>query len=347
LISFAPAIDMIRRRLGKPLADVESAATERWIVSPASRRYVKPSIFLAGQIERIERTEFDTLPNVVHSLRGDFEYEEPATVGMRLRNVDLFDGVLYAGNAARHLRKRERNWPAYLKITEVMKGALYESYVGNRWFGNWLAEDCPAYFLAEQYGTPVTTTLKQAGRHIAEYEALLGMKPVRVARAHFEELVMFEDRPNNDGKRERLGAYRQKLINGRTFERHPGAFLVRGQSGDLRILENEMELAESLAAKRGFKILEPLKMSVDDLVIACAGARVIAGVEGSQTTHGLMVMPEDATFFVVQPPRRAGSVFKMFTDRVGQEFSFVVAQGGDAEFRVDIDEVHRTLDMCP
>ncbi len=80
--------------------------------------------------------------------------------------------------------------------------------------------------------------------------------------------------------------------------------------------------------------------------MACAGAEVVAGVEGSQLTHGVVAMPEDSTLFVLQPPLRATSVLKLFTDRARQRFSFVVGEGGDTDFRVDIGEVHRTLDLC-
>jgi len=94
MISFAPAVDMFSARMGRPLADVASAAVDRWTVAPASRCYVQPAVFLPGQIERIERTEFAPLDVVIQGLKGDFEVEEEATVALRLRDVDLFDGVL-------------------------------------------------------------------------------------------------------------------------------------------------------------------------------------------------------------------------------------------------------------
>ncbi len=346
MISFAPSIEMLAKRLRRPLPDIRDAAVERWAIAPPTKTHIKGSIFLPGQLERIRKTEFGKLPDVIDALRGDRESLQGATEGLRLRNVDLVDGVLYGRNSARHIHQRRRRRPAYMRTGEATSGAFYATSVGTRWFANWLGDDCLTYFLAEQYGPPIATSLRPAGRHIGEYETILDMKPRRLARAHFDELIIFEDRAGNQGKTERAHAFRDKLIRGRKVERHPGVFLIRGLSGDRRILENERELAEDLAVRRGFKIMDPSEFSVDEIVMACAGAAVVAGVEGSQVQHGIMAMPEGSTLFVVQPPLRTTAVFKIFTDQAKQRFSFVVAEGGETEFRVDIGEVHRTLDLC-
>lgn len=47
--------------------------------------------------------------------------------------------------------------------------------------------------------------------------------------------------------------------------------------------------------------MDPSTASVAEILAACAGARVIAGIEGSQLAHGMMVMPDDATFFAIFP----------------------------------------------
>jgi capsular polysaccharide biosynthesis protein len=108
---------------------------------------------------------------------------------------------------------------------------------------------------------------------------------------------------------------------------------------------NEAQIAEALMSRRGFKVLDPMKATVAEIIEACAGARVVAGVEGSHLVHGLISMPPDAALFVIQPPQRVLSVLKHATDRQGQRFSFVVASGGKDEFSVRLDEVERTLDL--
>ncbi len=318
---------------------------ERWEIAPAVNGFVQAAKYLPGQIERIRQTEFGHMEDVLRDLRGGYEIVHGATMGFRLRDVDLVNGVLYAPGAVRHLRPRAgRVPPLYGRPEEVVKGALYETWNGNRWFGCWLLGDCLTYPLAEQIAQPCTTSAPPAG-HQREYESVLAMNPRRIANVHFEELVIFHDVPSNEGKRQRAREFRERVIGTRSYDSHPGVFLVRGSAGDKRVLTNEQALCEHLARTRGFRILDPLKSSLDEIARACAGAKVVAGVEGSHLVHGLMLMPKGSALFVIQPPERVCSVLKAAVDSQEQVFSFLVAEGGRDEFTVDPDEVDRTLDL--
>jgi capsular polysaccharide biosynthesis protein len=180
---------------------------------------------------------------------------------------------------------------------------------------------------------------------MADYERALGMRPWRASAARFEELLLFDDQPHNDHKRQRADRFRHKLA-GERVDRHPGIFLLRGTSGARRILRNEREIAERLAARRGFQILEPRQASLDEIIARCSGAQVVAGVEGSHLVHGLMLMPADARAFVIQPPDRAVSALKKLTDRQGQDYALLVGVGTHEAFSIDGDEVERTLDLA-
>ena len=302
-------------------------------------------MFLPEQLERIRGTEFGSRATIVRDFVGDFETLQGSTLGFRVKDVDLVDGALYTARARKHLRQRDRRVPAYRVPTELAHGALYETWVGNRWFGNWLQDDCLTYRLAERFGSPVTTTLS-AGGHVPDYEALLGMRPRRVAEVHFEELTLFRDFAHNSSKTSRADDLRARLVAQVPVVAHPGVFLLRGASGQRRYLANERTLAEKLAMERGFRIVDPSTASVEDIVRACAGARVVAGVEGGHLAHGLMLMPPDAILLVIQPPDRVVSVLKMATDRQGQTYALVVAAGDQGAFRVDLEEVDRTLDQA-
>jgi capsular polysaccharide biosynthesis protein len=170
------------------------------------------------------------------------------------------------------------------------------------------------------------------------------MVPRRVERARFEELVVFRD-PENADRARRADRLRARLVGPGPFDRHPGVFLLRGATGAKRTLTDERGVAERLAAERGFRVLDPSASSVEEIVAACAGARVVAGVEGSHLFHGLALMPPDAALFVIQPPRRVVSLTKRLADRRGQRFAFLVAEGGADEFAVRPEEVARTLDL--
>lgn len=334
------------RTFGGSLPDVTDAASERWVIAPASRRHVPPATFLPGQLDRLRGAAFGTVPEVVRSLRGAFDTLEPETMGYRLSGADLIDGVLYAKGSVRNLRRRHRRLPAYRRPTELARGALYESWVGNRWFGNWLSDDCLTYALATQFGVPVTTSTAATG-HRAVYAAMLEMTAAPVARVHFEELILFGDSSHNIGKAARADGARRRLTEHLPDgPAHPGVFLLRGASGERRMLVNEAAIAEALVLHRGFTVIDPASASVDRIVAACAHARVVIGVEGSHLVHGLMVMPPKATLLTLQPPDRVVSVLKMITDRQDQRFAFVIGTGSTDAFEVPWGEIERTLDMA-
>lgn len=345
MISLRPTLHSIRKAVGASMPDLESAAVDRWTIAPGCKRFVRPARFLPGQLDRIRSAEFGSVADVVRDFRGGYEANQGETLGFCVKQVDLVDGVLYARRAQRNLRPRTRRLPAYAVPREVASGALYESWLGNRWFGNWLSDDCLTYRLAERFGAPVTTLATMEG-HVPHYASLLGLRPTPVSRVHFEELIFFGDSSHNEDKEARADQFRDRLVAGARLVEHPGVFLLRGASGAKRILINEKPIAEMLSAKRGFRVLDPSSASVSEIVRCCAGARVIAGVEGSHLVHGLMMMPPNSALFVIQPPDRVVSVLKTITDRQGQTYSFLVGEGAQDRFSVEWDEVDRSLDLA-
>ena len=344
LISFRPIVHSFRKAAGMPFPDIEAVASERWTIAPATKRFIPPAKFLPHHLDRIRGAEFGSVAEVLKGFRGKYETTQEATIGYRLKDVDLIDGVLYARNASKSLRPRARKLPVYASPKDTTSGALFESWIGNRWFGNWLSDDCLTYPLAEEYGTPVTTRPITRG-HEPQYAQKLDLRPIYVGDIHFDELILFRDKGQNEGKKKRALEIREKLLASAKPSSHPGVFILRGDKGDHRILSNETEIAEQFAARHGFRIVDPLASSVDDIVNACAGANVVAGVEGSHLVHALTVMPQDASLFVIQPADRVVSVLKVITDRQGQGFAFVVGDGDRRNFRVEWSDIERTMEL--
>lgn len=342
--SLRPLANRLRRLVGLPMQDLTRIARDQWEISPAETREVPPVICLPDQVERITHTEFAPLHATLKSLEGDPAEHVPATMAYRLCDVDLIDGVLYSGRSEMHLRRRQRSRMAHRLPQEHASGALYETWVGNRWFGNWLLDDCLTYRLAESAGHPVTSTPERGG-HVPRYEQLLSMAPERLEDVHFDELVLFDDHANNSGRMARAQDMRQRLLKDHNPQPVTGVFLYRGQSGDARILENEDEIASKLEVEYGFRVMIPEQHSVDELIEACAATRVIAGVEGSQLNHGMAVMPPGGTLLTMQPPDRTTTAMKLLTDRWQQRFGLLVGYGSTHGFHIAWDEVQRTLAM--
>lgn len=344
MISFNPFFDRFRMLIGHPAPDLLTLSEDRWEASPASESYAPPALFLPDQIERIRDTEFAPVDAVIQSFRGGFAVSEVPTFAHRFKHVDLVDGVLYANGGQYHLRARQTRSLTYRRPQQTLSGVMYESWIGNRWFGSWLRQDCLTYLLAETYGPTVTTTPQPSG-HVPQYESSLGMEPKRITDVHFDELILFEDLPNNAGKAERAREARRRILSNLDVKPLPGVFILRGQSGDARVLENERDIAEKLAETYGFYVLDPKSCTVDQIASVCGQATVIAGIEGSHLAHGLVTMPSDAALFVIQPPDRTVAVLKMVTDRQGQRYAFVVGEGTQNKFRVSWDDIRRTLDL--
>lgn len=339
-----PLVNKLRRLAGNDGGNILDLAAERWEISPAETLPQLPVICLPNQAARITRTEFGSMEMTLRSIAGNPAEPLPPTMGYRLRDVDFVDGVLYKGSAELHLRRRMQGALHYRRPREAISGAMYETWVGNRWFGNWLLDDLVTYRLAEAEGNPVTS-MPERGGHVPRYEELLSIAPRRIGNVHFDELILFDDHANNSHRQARAQDMRARLLKGRDPKPNPGVFLYRGASGDARIMENEDEIAGNLEAHYGFRVMFAEDHSVDELMDACGATQVVAGVEGSQLNHGMTVMPPGGTLLTMQPADRTTTAMKLLTDRWQQRFALLVGVGTATGFRIDWDETRRTLDM--
>ena len=340
-----PVIDRLRRLARRPGPPLSELAAHSWEIAPAHLESSPPALFLPGQWERvIAFSEFSSRQADLRKVRGGVEVRHDATRAHRLRDAVLIDGTLYKDPASLHLHPRTGRLPKLRVDDEIDRAALYCTFGGNRFFGQWLMDDCATYPLASAEGKPLTTA-QPVNAHTPAYESWLDMQPVRAGAVRLGEVVIFEDFGQNPHKRARFRALGDKLRARVTPRPHPGVFIVRGATGIRRVLQNEMEIAERLRDRRGFTIVDPAKTDVPAIVRACAGAQIVAGVEGSGLIHGILTLEEGGGLLVLQPPTRFSAIYKDLTDRDRQQFGFVVGHPRGGDFWVDPEEVERTLDL--
>ncbi len=342
-----PAIHLARRLARLTPRDLREKADRTWEIAPAEEGLERPAVFLPGQLERVTGWVFAT-EHPRGAMTGGRPIVHAATRAFLLRDAVLVDGVLYKDEACWHLQPQARRLPHVRVEREIARGAVYCTASGNKYFGNWLMDDCATYPLAAAEGTPLTTD-QPVTFHTPAYEDWLGMKPERVHAARIRELLIFEDVGQNSSKHRRCRSLGEKLrAHIEAPLPHPGVFILRGRTGMQRILQNEVELAERLRDQRGFRILDPSKVDVPTIVRTCAGARAVVGIEGSGLMHGIMHLPIGGAVVALEPPNRFVRVYKDLTDRDGQSFAFVVgALAGKGDFTIDADELERTLDLLP
>jgi hypothetical protein len=344
--TLGPIASIFRSRLlRREPRSLASVAARSWEIAPSSTSIVTRAFFLPGQLDRITGWTF-TNGHPRDEMQGGTSGTNAPTRGFLLEDAWLIDGVLYKADAVSHLHPRSSRWLRSTAENEVQRGALYCTPGGNRYFGMWLVDDCVTYPLAAAEGTPVTTA-QRIGPHVPGYEAWLDMKPLRLASAFFRQLVVFEDFGHNPDKGARFRAMNAKLNRRVEAKPHPGVFLWRGQTGTRRVLRNEQEVAELLRDRRGLRIIDATKADVPTIVAACAGARLVVGVEGSNLMHGIVGLLPGGALLALQPPNRFVSMCKHLTDRDGQHFGFVVGIPDGGDFRIDPVEVERTLDLFP
>lgn len=341
-----PLRDILRRKLLRqdPI-DLESIAEKTWEIAPGETSITPPAYYLPNQIERVTLSLDHEHPRI--TMPGGIKVTHTPTRGFLLKNTWLIDNVLYKDKACSYLHPRSKRWPPQLFVeNEIDRGAVFCSETGNRYFAHWLMDDCLMYPLAAAEGVPITTN-QPVGRHIPAYESWLDMNPTRLNSAFFKEIVIFSDRGQNQHRHARFRSLGKKLLSHVKSQSHPGVFILRGNDGDKRNLINELELAEHLRTKRGFRIIDITKADVPTIVNVCAGAQVVIGVEGSHLIHGILVLPPGGAILTLQPPNRFVDSYKMMADRDHQHFGFVVGiQEGDG-FWIDPEEVERTLDLFP
>lgn len=335
-------------RQGKIL---ESLAVKSWEIEPGNTTIAPKAYFLEGQLERITGTAFTDDPNAM--MHGGYEQNHAPTRAYMLKNLWMLNGNLH-----KNLDQFRLHHPSKLKTgmklfppvhvnTEINNASIYSSYEGNEYFGLWLTDDCSMYSLAAAEGIPVASNIHTYG-HQPEYESRLDINPFRTSSAFLKNALFFDDDwGNNNSKHQRFSANRNKLLAAFPGASHPGVFILRRNSGISRVMLNELEIAEKLRDQYGFKIVDVTKHSVSEIISACVGAKILAGIEGSHLFHGLMVLEPGASVLVLQPPYRFSGVIKVTTDMENLNYGFVVGKQKEDSFYIDMEEVERTMALFP
>lgn len=336
----------LRRLVGLHSSLLEQVAVKTVEISPPEVRPNRPTIMLPNQMQRIKAYCTDTnlaleterLSAATRSHKGTYAY--------LLNNAIIINGNLFSDGYHDYLLPSRQRQLWFDVNHEKSEAALCSSLYGNTYWGHWVLDDCLKYFLAEKFGKSVAPE-RPAYTHQADYERLLGMKVRRVNAVQFESLWVFDDNGQNASKGERYQLLRERLLKSIGMENpvsHPGVYLLRGMSGARRYLVNETELAEHLLA-RGFTVLDPMESTAEEILKASAGAKIVAGVEGSALAHAMTLMAPESTLMVINPPNRFNNVYKDMTDCMKTNYAVHVGVLKGDDFYADLNEIDQTLEL--
>jgi len=342
----APLTYAVRRLLRRPALAFTSVATTNRTILPAETEQRPPAYFLDGQLDRVEAVQVGTTRDAEFARARGAEWVHAGVTLHRFEDAVIVAGSAFAAGA------RLRLVPGSLLRAvvdaprqEIAEAALDCTWVGGRFFGHWLTDDCSTHLLAKEHAPPIGVDRLPYAQEDG-YCRLLGIQLRKVTGIRVRSLLVFQDFGQNSSKRARYQRMRAVLGRGRPAHRGSGVYLHRGTSGALRLLENEEEIEERLT-RRGFSVVDPARLSADEVVAACAGAPCVVGVEGSSLAHGIMTVAEGGAIVTLQPPWSFNNIFKDYADCLRLPYGFVLGSRTAAGFRVDADELERTLDLLP
>lgn len=336
---------VLRALAGRPvtLADV---CERTWTVCPEARSVAPPALYPDGAVEKITQlSPFRTWEVEEPLIRGGEVVLKPTT-GHLLRDVHVVAGYLYCGGFEWLGGYGESPWwlPPLKAEPPLDQATMVSTNSGTLYFGCLLLDDFPLELLSADLANNVSLLSKPSG-HEAGYRALLGLPPKRVVqRARIREMTFFVDPAYNASKIDRYRQLRQALRRQVPASACSGRLYIRrGMAGQRRVMANEAEL-EAVLMQRGFTVIDPMQLSAAEVARMSLDAKVVVSIEGSQISHAIFSMADDAALVVLQPPDRFCTQYKEFTDAMGMRFGFVVCDPGEDGFSVNISELLHLLD---
>ena len=330
----------MRRLLSGRPPDIRDTATRSWEICPADTQISPPAIYLEGAVDRItDLSPWRNWESERRAIKGG-PIEHAATRAYLIENVSIADAYLFQGAA----RAQEGFGPLSLmrsnaKPREYLKQAcLISNWAGSHYFGVFLRASLPMEMLPEADEKAVSLVTKSY-THENGYRTLFSLpRPQCLTSAHIDQLTLYTDYAHNASKADRYTEMRQRMRQtlGKTPGNSAGVYLKRGATGERRIVANEAEIEAALTAC-GFDIVEPAKLSAEEISRRLLDAPIVVSVEGSHLAHAIYSIADGGAFLVLQPPDRFAMAFKEFTDRAGLRFAFTVGTPVEnGHFSVDL-----------
>lgn len=336
---FSPAYGKLLRSLRpQPVAAV---ATQSWTIAPAEETASPAAIYFEEELARVtgysahssSYQELGRLTPHTTSTRATMAYE--------FKNVMLCGGNLYAG-PYKYLMRDKRQALALISQEVADGGVPCSSWLGGMYFGHWLADDTALKLLAEPFGQPTEIDFQQTD-HQRDYNDLFEIDRQVLPDACAIRKITIVDSELFSSFRDQGWAKMTARVRARyPAKPHIGCMLLRGASGLKRVLVNESEVAERLRSL-GFRVIDPAHSTLDEILSAVSGSRIIVGVEGSQLSHGFFGIGEGDAMLVLQPPNRFGCIDKERCDRRGIRYAFSIGYPEPEGFRIDLDSLMRVL----
>lgn len=271
----------------------------------------------------------------------------PACIAYVLNDVLCVDGNFYNGFVKFRVRGATRTLLASVSES-IDEGVLVSNGQSHAYFGHWMTEEFPYISVAEMMGRAVTVYHgREPYKHEPGYLQLYGLPSADVlpSRCRIRRLTILGENDINSVHFAKLAEFRESRARAGWVRKSQRVFIRRG-GGSARSLTNELEVIDYLS-RAGFDIVDPEKLTSEEIAFRCYGASLAVGVEGSHMAHGFIQMFSGASLVLIQPPDRFNNPFKDLCDAVGINYGFAVADACGQGFTLPLERLAKTLDLVP
>ena len=344
----APLINFALRKLGQR-TDIDFSRVEAEVICAEEVEARGPLIYLDGQMEKATAP-----PDGFHSLEGDIELSRAtevrhsAAIRYTLKNCIIHDAGF--DNFRSSFRKKRMDRADFLisPVTEVESLSYCMSNVSHTYFGHWLQDALPTALLASSNET-LLLDLRDEFPHASQYARAVGIQPAPRGIYFAKTIHFYQDFSQGSSKRARLATLRSRLLaaipDNARYKPGSAVYFRRGSTGVARLVSNEDEVIHALQA-RGFEVFDLTGASLIDIQQRLRDARIVVGVEGSQQCHLSFAMPAGACMISLIPPDRFTLILLGYARAVGLVPGFLVMDRSAEGYRVNLDDLSRTLDLA-
>jgi len=328
---------------------LQAVAYQQDILCPEEKATLRPALFLPGQVERVK--DYKATDAVAVTTKKKEIVEAVSTtvtyapaIAYHIKDAVLFDGSIYVGRFKHPIADSSLFHLGSRKLSHINSCALASTYLGTKFFGHWLLDDCTKYLLAEEISKPLCLRMPPYG-HLQQYESYFGQDWSPTDRAHIDHLVIFQDFAQNSLKRNRYKILRDR-IRARFTRNTPQTliYLRRGTTGVRRIIQNEDKIIDGLI-KRGFFVLDIAIHSLEHIIEKLSNAKMVVSLEGSHNDHCALACPENSGLLVLQPADRFAAFQRAWCECIGIRYGFVVGEAQHAGYDFSLSEILRTVEL--
>lgn len=339
-----PMLNVILKRFGRN-CQVQSAAVKIETLQDEEIEEIPPPLCLMDQIDLITGvTPHDTMSDQIHRAQVNLISHAPV-VRYTIENcVVSKSGVEFFGGSL-----RIRN----LRINELISKPLREepyahyamSPVAHRYFGHFLRDACPTALLS-QPNQLLFLDCKPDWPDSAVYASAFDLRAAAPGDYLIRQLTTCADFSQGSLKRERYRELRRRIakVYGPRGEGKDTVYLRRGSTGVARVISDEDRVAEVMSA-RGYRIVPIYGSSVAELACELSAARRVITMEGSHLNHVYYLSPQGVDVCVLMPADRATFTHRFVTHAFGGRFGYLVCPRVGNSYRIDVDQLERTIEL--